>query len=42
VKKETMSRMLRELASRGVITVSGPDIAILDRAGLALLSGKPA
>jgi CRP/FNR family transcriptional activator FtrB len=40
VKKETMSRMLRELASRGVIAVAGPEIAILDRQGLALLSGK--
>jgi CRP-like cAMP-binding protein len=40
VKKETMSRMLRELASRGVITVAGPEIAILDRQGLALLSAN--
>ena len=40
VKKETMSRMLRELASRGVIAVDGPEIAVLDRAGLAQLAGK--
>jgi CRP/FNR family transcriptional activator FtrB len=38
VKKETMSRMLRELSSRGVIAVSGPEIAILDRDGLAQLA----
>jgi CRP-like cAMP-binding protein len=42
VKKETMSRMLRELASRGLIAVAGPEIAILDRAGLAQVSGKTA
>jgi len=42
VKKETMSRMLRELASRGVIAVAGPEIAILDRAGLAKLAANPA
>jgi hypothetical protein len=35
-----MSRMLRELTSRGVIAVAGPEIAILDRDGLALLSGQ--
>ena len=40
VKKETMSRMLRELASRGVIAVAGPEIAILDRGGLAVLAGR--
>jgi CRP/FNR family transcriptional activator FtrB len=40
VKKETMSRMLRELVSRGVISVAGPEISILDRQGLALLAGK--
>lgn len=39
VKKETMSRMLRELAKRGVITVAGPEIAIVDRQGLTLLAG---
>lgn len=42
VKKETMSRMLRELATRGVISVAGPEIAILDRQGLAALAGKSA
>jgi CRP-like cAMP-binding protein len=40
VKKETMSRMLRELVSRGLIAVAGPEIAILNRQELALLSGK--
>lgn len=39
VKKETLSRMLRELTFRGLIAVSGPEIAILDRAGLARLAG---
>lgn len=38
VKKETMSRMLRELSSRRLIAVSGPEIAILDREGLARLA----
>lgn len=38
VKKETMSRMLRELSARGVIAVCGPEIAILDRDGLARLA----
>jgi CRP-like cAMP-binding protein len=37
VKKETLSRMLRELAVRGLIAVSGPEVAILDRVGLARL-----
>jgi CRP-like cAMP-binding protein len=41
VKKETMSRMLRELTSRGVISVAGPEIAILDREGLAQLAAIP-
>jgi CRP-like cAMP-binding protein len=40
VKKETLSRMLRELASRSLIAVAGPEIAILDRAGLAQLAEK--
>lgn len=39
IKKETLSRMLRELASRGLIAVSGPQVDILDRAGLAGLAG---
>ncbi|HJS36890.1 MAG TPA: Crp/Fnr family transcriptional regulator [Burkholderiales bacterium] len=38
VKKETMSRLLRQLAARGLVEVAGPDIAILDRAGLAALA----
>jgi CRP-like cAMP-binding protein len=38
VKKETMSRMLRELISRGVISVAGPEIAIVDREGLTQLA----
>jgi CRP-like cAMP-binding protein len=38
VKKETMSRQLRELSLRGVIMVAGPEIAILDREGLAQLA----
>ena len=42
VKKETMSRMLRELASRSLIAVAGPEIAILNRQELARLSGKSA
>ena len=42
VKKETMSRLLRELASRGLVAVSGPQIAILDRAGLAALAAGQA
>lgn len=39
VKKETLSRLLRDLASRGVIAVSGPEVMIFDRAGLARLAG---
>jgi len=38
VKKETLSRMLRELASRGMIAVAGPQVSIIDRAGLAQLA----
>ncbi len=38
VKKETLSRILRELTSRGLIAVSGLEVAILDRAGLARLA----
>jgi len=41
VKKETLSRMLRELAVRGLIAVSGPEVAILDRVGLARLVDAP-
>jgi CRP-like cAMP-binding protein len=35
VKKETLSRLLRQLAARGVISVAQREIRILDRAGLA-------
>lgn len=42
VKKETLSRMLRALAERRLIEVSGPEVAILDRAGLARLAGASA
>ena len=34
MKKETLSRLLRQLASRGLIEVSRREVAILDRAGL--------
>jgi CRP-like cAMP-binding protein len=42
VKKETMSRMLRELSARGLIAVAGPEISILDRERLARLAADPA
>jgi CRP/FNR family transcriptional regulator, dissimilatory nitrate respiration regulator len=35
MKKETLSRLLRELSARQLIRVSGREIGILDRAGLA-------
>lgn len=35
IKKETLSRALHELAARGVISVAGRDIAILDRPALS-------
>lgn len=38
IKKETLSRLLRELAGRGLILVKGAEIRILDRAGLAALA----
>lgn len=38
ITKETMSRLLRELAERGLISVSGRKIDILDSAGLALVA----
>ena len=41
VKKETLSRMLRGLAEQRLIEVSGRDVAILDRPGLARLAGAP-
>lgn len=37
-KKETLSRLLRDLARRGLIKVEQREIAILDRIGLAALS----
>lgn len=39
VKKETLSRMLRQLAADGVVQVAGREIAVLDRATLARLAG---
>lgn len=42
VAKETLSRMLRELAARGIIAVAGPEVAILDRDGLGRLAGAAA
>jgi CRP-like cAMP-binding protein len=39
VKKETLSRMLRELSGRDVIEVAGGDVAILDRPELQRLAG---
>ena len=38
VTKETMSRLLRELASRGVIAVARREITIVDRARLAQIA----
>jgi CRP-like cAMP-binding protein len=38
VKKETLSRMLRELATRNLIAVAGAEVAIVDRPGLARLA----
>jgi CRP/FNR family transcriptional regulator, dissimilatory nitrate respiration regulator len=38
VKKETLSRLLKQLAMRGVISVARREITILDRDGLARLS----
>ena len=42
VKKETLSRLLRQFASHGLIEVSRREIAILDRDGLAKVSSSPA
>ena len=39
MKKETLSRLLRELADRGLIQVAQRNIAILNRAALAELAG---
>jgi CRP-like cAMP-binding protein len=45
IKKETLSRLLRELAGRGLIAVAGRDIVVNDRPGLAAvarrLNGRP-
>ena len=38
IKKETLSRLLRELAVRGLIVVEGREIRLLDRTGLAALT----
>ena len=38
IKKETLSRLLRDLAQRGLIAVEQREIAILDRIGLAALA----
>ncbi len=38
VKKETLSRLLRDLAHRGLISVEQREIAILDRIGLAAVA----
>jgi CRP-like cAMP-binding protein len=40
IKKETLSRLFRELAGRGLITVARRDIALLDRERLAALAGR--
>jgi CRP/FNR family transcriptional regulator len=37
MKKETLSRLLRGLAARGLIAVAGREIRIVDRGGLAAL-----
>ncbi len=42
VKKETLSRLLRQLAAEGVIEVSRREISILDRDALARLSSSRA
>ena len=42
VKKETLSRMLRELANQGLIAVAGLEVSIIDRAGLAQITGASA
>ena len=38
VKKETLSRLLRELAGRGLIAVERREVRILDRTGLASMT----
>lgn len=39
MKKETLSRMLRDFAAGGIVMVAGREISVLDRAGLARLAG---
>ena len=38
VKKETLSRLLRSLAARGLIAVDNREVRILDRTGLAAVT----
>jgi CRP/FNR family transcriptional regulator len=38
VRKETLSRLLRELAGRGLISVTQREVKILDRRGLAAVT----
>jgi len=40
IKKETLSRLFRELALQGLIAVARRDIALLDRERLAALAGR--
>lgn len=42
VKKETLSRLLRQFETRGLIEVSRREIAILDREGLVATAGEVA
>jgi len=41
LKKETLSRLFRQFAADGLITVSRSDITILDRGRLAEVAGQP-
>lgn len=41
VKKETLSRMLRDLVDRGLIAVSGLEVEILDHGALSRLASAP-
>jgi CRP-like cAMP-binding protein len=40
IKKETLSRLLRELVERGLIAVAGRDIVVNDRPGLAAVARR--
>ena len=42
MKKETLSRMLRDLVTGGIVKVAGREISILDRAALGRLAGNGA